>query len=100
MEGEKGFYMSSKGKTKENVHLLLNGHSPWSQRIWERLRYLMSSFASVRHVISAFRNLKLLQPGGKCGAMKTFSVETDRVKEHLRWTHTGTWDQTGGKKAC
>lgn len=39
VEGGKGFYISNKGKTKENVHLLLNEHSPWSQRIWEGLRY-------------------------------------------------------------
>lgn len=100
VDGGKGFDMSSKGKTKENVHLLLNGHSPWSQRIWEGLRYLMSCFASERQVISAFSNLKPLQPGGKCGAMKTFSVDNNGVKEHLWWTHTGTWDQTGCNREC
>lgn len=86
VEGEQGFYMSSKGKTKENVHLLLNRHSPWSQRIWQGLRYLMSSFASARHIRPAFRNLKLPLPWGKCGAMKTSSVD-DGVKEQLRCTH-------------
>ena len=30
-------------------------------------------FASVKKVKPAFRNLKVLQPGGKCGAMNTFS---------------------------
>lgn len=100
VEGGKGFYMRSKGKTKENVHLLLNEHSPWSQRIQEGLRYLMSSFASERQVISAFRHLKLLQPGGKCRAMETFSVDNDGIKEHLWWTHTGTWDQTGCNREC
>lgn len=87
VEGERGFYMISKGKTKENVHLLLNGHSPWSQRIWEGLRYLMSSFASGRHIIPAFRNPQLLLPWEKCGATKTFSGDNDGVKEYLRWTH-------------
>lgn len=87
---------------EENVHLLLNGTVSGPKGYGEGLRYFMSSFASERQVISAFRNLKLRQTGGKCGAMMTFSVDNDGVKEHTgtQWTHTGTWDQTGCNREC
>lgn len=77
-----------------------NGYSPWSQRIWEGLRYLMSSFALVRHINISLQESEVPATRDKCGAMKTFSVDNDGVKEHLRWAHTGTWDKTGCNKEC
>lgn len=60
----------------------------------------MSSFASVRHINTSLQESEVPATRCKCGAMKNFSVDNDGVKEHLRWAHTGTGDQTGCSKEC
>lgn len=71
MEGEKSFYISSKMRARENVILLLNEHKPWSQSIWERLRY--SVFCLGKEVKTCLQESEA--PGVKCRARKTFSQQ-------------------------